>query len=77
MKTDRELLGLTAKAAVSECPAKPWVQYNPMTMTYDTADGTQVAAEVVENVQCLAEVLNIAAIRSEQRAAATIGKAMP
>lgn len=45
-----------------------WVTYNPMTATYDTKDGTQVPAELVHNVQCLADVLRIAQIRARQRA---------
>lgn len=46
-----------------------WVTYNPLTNTYDTQDGTSVAAELVDNVQCLADVLRIAQIRARQRAA--------
>jgi len=38
-----------------------------MTMTYDTPDGTHVAAELAESVQCLADVLQIAAVREAQR----------
>ena len=45
-----------------------WVTYNPLTATYDTPDGTSVAAELVDNVQCLADVLHIAHIRAKQRA---------
>jgi len=44
-----------------------WVRYNPTTNTYDTKDGTRVASEVVESVQCLADVLRIATIREKQR----------
>lgn len=44
-----------------------WIQYNPATMTYDTRDGTKVAAEIVDDVQCLADVLRIATIREKQR----------
>ena len=44
-----------------------WVKFNPMTMTYDTPDGTHVAAELAESVQCLADVLQIAAVREAQR----------
>jgi hypothetical protein len=47
---------------------EPWVTYNPLTNTYDTPDGTSVAAELVDNVQCLADMLNIAQIRAKQRA---------
>lgn len=46
-----------------------WVTYNPMTNTYDTPDKTSVAAELVDNVQCLADVLLITQIRTKQRAA--------
>lgn len=45
-----------------------WIRFNPLTQTYDTRDGTHVAAELVENVQCLADALCVAAIREEQRA---------
>ena len=48
---------------------EPWVRYNPRTATYDTPDGTAVAAELVENVQCLADVFHIATTREKQRAA--------
>jgi hypothetical protein len=43
--------------------------YNPLTATYDTKDGTSVAAELVDNVECLADVLHISSIRSTQRQA--------
>ena len=45
------------------------VRFNPQTATYDTSDGTKVAAELVDGVDCLADVLRIASIREEQRAA--------
>jgi len=48
---------------------KPWVAYNPLTQTYDTKDGTRVAAELVDNVTCLVDVVRIATIRENQRAA--------
>lgn len=51
--------------------SRPWVSFNQMTGTYDTPDGTKVAAELVDNVSCLADILRIASIRSDQRAAAT------
>jgi hypothetical protein len=50
-----------------------WVRYNPATATYDTPDGTSVAAEIVENACCLADVLRIARLREEQRAAIANG----
>jgi phage terminase large subunit-like protein len=53
-----------------------WVKYNPLTATYDTPDGTSVAAEVVDSVQCLADVLHIAQIRADTRAAAKLAAAM-
>lgn len=46
-----------------------WVQFNPMTMTYDTKDGTKVAAELFCGPESLAGYLYIAQIRAEQRAA--------
>lgn len=45
-----------------------WVRYNQLTDTYDTPDGTKVAAELVDNVACLADFLHIAKIRDDQRA---------
>lgn len=53
----------------------PWVRFNSNTAVYETPDGTAVAAELVDNVQCFADLLNIARIRDEQRAAAAIAKA--
>ena len=47
----------------------PWVRFNPLTQSYETRDGTSVAAEVIESVKCLADVLRIASIREDQRAA--------
>ena len=47
----------------------PWVQYNAMNAAYETPDGTKVAAELADNVACIADVLQIAAIREAQRAA--------
>lgn len=49
--------------------ADGWIRYNPLTSTYDTRDGTCVAAELVDNAQCLAHVLRIYQIRAEQRSA--------
>ena len=57
---------------------QPWIVFNHLTQTYDTRDGTKVAAELVENQQCLADVLYVSSIRQEQRnamrAAAEIGR---
>ena len=36
---------------------------NPATVMYEWPDGTKAAAEVVDNVACLADILNIANIR--------------
>ena len=47
----------------------PWVSHNPLTRSYETPDGTSVTEEVVDNAECLADVLRIAIIRGEQRAA--------
>lgn len=51
---------------------RAWVTYNPRTSTYETPDGTSVPAELVDNAQCLADVLHdvlhIAIIRTKQRA---------
>ena len=46
-----------------------WVRYNTLTMCYETRDGTSVAAELVDSIQCFADVLRIAKIREEQREA--------
>jgi hypothetical protein len=54
--------------AVRIAPLRPeWVTYNPLTNTYDTKDGTIVAAELFENAQCFSDILHIARIRDEQR----------
>lgn len=42
-------------------------KFNPLTHTYDTPDGTKVASELGDNVQCLADVLHMSAIREKQR----------
>ena len=47
-----------------------WVFFNEKTATYETRDGTKVAAELADEVTCFAEVLHIAKIRGDQRAAA-------
>lgn len=44
-----------------------WVQFDPLTHTYTTGDGTRIAAELVDNVQCVADVLHISLIREKQR----------
>lgn len=54
---------------MSERIQKPWVQFNHLTGTYDTPDGTRVASELADNVQCLADVLYISLIRENQREA--------
>lgn len=57
-----------------EAKYTPWVRFNQLDATYDTADGTKVPAELVENIECLADVLRIAAIRARQRAAKVQGE---
>lgn len=52
-----------------------WVVHNEQTATYDTKDGTKVAAELVDGVMCFADVLHIAKIREDQRA--VMAKAKP
>lgn len=49
-------------------PHTEWVRYNPTTDTYDTPDGTKVAAFLVDSTQSLLDVLHIADIRARQRA---------
>ena len=44
-----------------------WVRYNHLTACYETKDGTVVGAELFQNIQCLADVLYISILRSEQR----------
>lgn len=46
-----------------------WVKHNSNTDTYDTPDGTKVAACLVDNVECLADIFHIADIRERQRTA--------
>lgn len=52
---------------------QPWVQFNPLTHAYETRDGTTVGAELADNVECLVDVLHIATIREQQRAASKGG----
>lgn len=51
-----------------------WVSRNDRTATYDTPDGTRVAVELIDNVACLANVVHIAEIREEQRAARAVSR---
>jgi hypothetical protein len=44
-----------------------WVKYNHLTDTYDTKDGTSVAAELVDSYECIADVIRVAHIRYVQR----------
>lgn len=44
-----------------------WIHLDTRTNEYVTGDGTRVAAELVETASCLADVLYIAYLRSEQR----------
>ena len=55
-------------------PQRQWSKYNHETATYDTPDGTSVAAELVDGVQCLADVFYIASIREQQRDVAGNGE---
>ena len=43
------------------------IQYNPLTDSYDTSDGTKVSAMLTENVSCIADIFNILRIRDNQR----------
>ena len=53
---------------------RQWVLHNSNTGTYDTPDGTQVAACLVDNVECLADIFHIATIRERQRATKATGE---
>ncbi len=44
-----------------------WIHLDVRTNEYVTGDGTRVAAELVETACCLADILYIAYLRSEQR----------
>lgn len=44
-----------------------WIHLDVRTNEYVTGDGTRVAAELVESASCLADILYIAYLRSEQR----------
>ena len=44
-----------------------WVRYNELTACYETKDRTSVSAELVDNVQCLADIFYISSIRENQR----------
>jgi hypothetical protein len=46
-----------------------WVRYNELTGCYETKDRTSVSAELVDNVQCLADIFYISSIRENQRKA--------
>jgi len=52
-----------------------WIFYNISTDTYDTPDGTQVPAFLVDTANCLADVMYISILRRDQRnePAAAIG----
>ena len=53
---------------------RKWVQYNDMTATYDTGDGTKVPKELADSAQCFWDAINIADIREKQRAAMKAGR---
>lgn len=57
---------------MSKHTPEPWVLFNPLTQCYETPDGTCVAAEVIENTECMADFLRIAIIREKQRAGAPV-----
>ena len=44
-----------------------WVRFNHLTQSYETRDGTSVAAEVSDNCYSIADVLRVAIIRDKQR----------
>lgn len=46
---------------------RQWVEFDHLTQNYRTPDSTAVAAEIIDNVQCLADILHIAGIRQRQR----------
>jgi len=80
LRPDSEYVGainslITALEAAQEMNKKqqslpePWVKFNSLTHCYETKDGTSVPAELMDNVECLADVLKIAVIRDRQRAA--------
>lgn len=48
---------------------KEWVQFDPLTQTHQTPDGTAVGTELVDSAECLADVFHIAGIRDQQRKA--------
>lgn len=52
--------------------APEWVQFNHLTQSVESRDGTAVAVEVTDNVQCFADVMHIAGVREQQRAAQAV-----
>jgi hypothetical protein len=44
-----------------------WVKFNHLTCTYDTPDGTCVAAELIESADSASDVWRYASIREKQR----------
>ncbi|MCD9087392.1 hypothetical protein LR961_11550 [Stenotrophomonas sp. SY1] len=44
-----------------------WETYNPITHCIETPDGTVVAAEIIDSIECLADLFYVMQIRSEQR----------
>jgi hypothetical protein len=54
--------------STAQSTARQWVRFNPLTNSYDTPDGTRIAAELVDSVKGLADILYIAGIRANQRA---------
>jgi hypothetical protein len=44
-----------------------WVAWSPLSNTFDTKDGTTVAAEIIDNVSCMLDIFYVADIREKQR----------
>lgn len=68
---DAQVIGSAVQPDGEGCivsTARQWVRFNPLTNSYDTPDGTRIAAELVDSVKGLADILYIAGIRANQRA---------
>ena len=63
----KALLVSTAYLARKSKMYDDWIHLDVRTNEYVTGDGTRVAAELVETACCLADVLYISYLRSEQR----------
>ena len=51
-----------------------WMRYDPLTDTYDTRDGTKLPGEIYHGAVCFLDVLYIAHIIENQRAAIKAAK---